>query len=459
MRARASRLALATAITATLALAPTAGATLRVESNGTDGLVLTDAKGTYADTVTLSLVTTSTGVEWRVAKTINCGRLCIDVFRYDVRPGCHTEQDGEIVACTRFNTKVTVNLLGGNDDFRPGADSVRITDPLMVNVGAGDDFAVGGAGGDTIQGGTGRDHLSGGAGDDSLLGSDGNDTLNPGAGADTAEAGAGDDVIFLGTPFRDEKDEVNGGIGADRASYLGRQTRLRIIEANLETLAGEKDAGENDVLRSVESYGGGVGADIITGVLTSNASNYSGEDGNDVIFGSSTANTITGGAGADELDGNGGSDILNAKSGERTAIADPRVECGAGSSDLAIVDLKDDADTPGCENVDRAPAGESPRAKPRIPRRARVADGRVAFRVSCPRRPKRRCTGRASMRIGKGRTKAARYSIPRGKARRVAIDLGGLERRVGRRTVGHLVLRERGSIGPKTRSRRVVLRD
>ena len=139
-------------------------------------------------------------------------------------------------------------------------------------------------------------------------------------------------------------------------------------------------------------------------------------------------------------------------------MKDPRVECGAGSTDLAIVDLKDDPATPGCENVDRAPAGESPRAKPRIPRRARVAGGRVSFRVSCPKRPKRRCAGRMSLKVGKAATKPTRYSIRRGKARRIAVDLGRLEGRVGRRTVGQVVLTERGSIGPKTRSRRVVLR-
>lgn len=458
MRARASGLALLLAGVATLALAPAAGATLRVESNGTSGLVLTDARGNFPDTVTLSLVTTSSGVEWRVAKTINCGRGCIDFFRYDVRPGCRTEQDGEIVACTRFNTKVTVNLLGGNDNFKPGSDSLPITDPLMLNLGAGDDVAIGGVAGDTIQGGSGKDNLGGGPGDDSLLGSDGDDTLTPGVGADTAEGGAGDDVFMLGTPNKDEQDDVNGGIGADRASYFGRLTSLRIIEANLETLAGEKDAGENDVLRSVESYAGSFGADILTGVLTSNSSNYSGEGGDDSIFGSSTANTITGGAGADRLDGNEGNDILNAKSGETAAVADPLVECGAGSGDLAIVDLKDDAGTPGCENVDRAPAHETPRAKPRIPRRARVTGGRVAFKVACPRKPKRRCTGRLSLRIGKRSTKATRYSIRRGRSRRIAVELGALERKVGRRTAGQLVLRERGKIGPKTRSRRVVLR-
>ena len=81
---------------------------------------------------------------------------------------------------------------------------------------------------------------------------------------------------------------------------------MRIIEANLETLGGEKDAGENDVLRSIESYAGSIGADILTGVLSSNASTYLGEGGNDQIFGSSGNNTVIGGAGADQLDGNGG---------------------------------------------------------------------------------------------------------------------------------------------------------
>ena len=91
---------------------------------------------------------------------------------------------------------------------------------------------------------------------------------------------------------------------------------MRIIEADLESLAGEKNTSEGDVLRSIEGYGGGFGDDILTGALSSIVGDWFGESGNDTLFGSSAANTLVGGPGADSLDGNGGTDILDGKSGE-----------------------------------------------------------------------------------------------------------------------------------------------
>jgi hypothetical protein len=262
---------------------------------------------------------------------------------------------------------------------------------------------------------------------------------------------------------RDEKDEVNGGLGGDRASYTstfgGRLTELRIIEANLETIAGDKDEPEGDILRSIEAYRGGRDEDIITGVLSSNSSDYFGEGDDDTIFGSSAANTLVGGAGGDRLDGNAGNDVIDGKAGEgSTADADPLIDCGTGSLDLAIIDLTDDQSPAGCENIDRSPARESPHVRIRVPRRIRVAGGRAAFRLTCPRKPRRRCAGTLHTRLGKARTERTRYSIRAGRSRRVQVTLGSLERRVGRRTVARLVSRERGRLGLKTTLRRVVLR-
>ena len=84
------------------------------------------------------------------------------------------------------------------------------------------------------------------------------------------------------------------------------------------------------------------------------------------------------------------------------AVKDPLIDCGDGAGDLAIIDLKDDL----------LPAS----------------------------------------------SKATRFSIRRGGSRRVAVRLGALRGRVKRRTVAQLVARERGKIGPKTTTRRVVLR-
>ena len=198
--------------------------------------------------------------------------------------------------------------------------------------------------------------------------------MTPDEGADVVDAGAGNDTVRLGTVAEDEGDEVQGGLGSDRATYttgstFGRLAAVRIVEGNLETVAGDKDFSEGDVLHSVEIYGGGRGDDILTGVLSSNAGDGFGEGGNDVLFGSTGSNTLTGGAGDDQLTAKDGNDIIDAKSGEASTSAhtDAVIDCGPGSADLAILDLLDDSTPTACEAVDRSPLGEGPHVRPSIP--------------------------------------------------------------------------------------------
>jgi Ca2+-binding RTX toxin-like protein len=477
----AARLLIAAAIVASCALAPAAQATIRVELAGDGGLVITDRDGNLNDVVTLGHVSADGGgLEWEIARDRDCGRNCFDLrVLYEVGSGCRFVAVGPgLVRCTRLAASATVNLLGGNDRFKIAPASVGMTDPITLSLGAGDDTGDGAAGDDTLQGGSGDDRLDGKAGgdlvqgsigndfligdlgNDNLTGSDGADVIVPGVGQDTGDAGAGNDEIQLGTFERDERDDFNGGIGFDRATYVNRFSALRIIEANLETLAGEKDAGENDVLRSIESYAGGRGPDILTGVLSSNASTYLGEGGNDQIFGSSGNNTVAGGAGADQLDGNAGNDTIDAKSGEGgTAAADPVIDCGTGTGDRAILDLTDDPTPTDCDgNIDRSAAGEGPHVRLKFRRRVAVRGGRVSARLKCPRALRRGCRGTLAVRIGKARSPRSRYSVKRGRTRRVLVRLGALRNRVGRRTVGQLVSVERGRIkGLKTTSRGIVL--
>ena len=304
-----------------------------------------------------------------------------------------------------------------------------------------------------------------------LNGSDGIDTLRPGPGADTVNGGSGTDNIFLATQNRDETDQVNGGIGADFASYTERRsegapeispddrlTPLRIIEANLETLAGEKDTNENDVLRSIESYKGGASSDIITGVLSSNNSRYVGGLSNDQLFGTSGNNILIGSGGQDKLSGKAGNDTLNGKIEESVAQRDSPVDCGAGTADQAIIDLTDAA-TVGCEDTDRSAIGEGPHVRLRFRRVVAVVGGRASARLVCPRRLRHRCAGTLALRVRKSRSARTRYAIKAGRSRRVSVRLGRLGRRVGRRTVAQLVSLERGDVkGVKTTSRRIVLR-
>ena len=478
---RAAIPVLAAAFCALAIFAAPASAVIRVELGSDGGLMIRDREGNLNDVVTLGLVSTQNGgLEWEISRSHDCGRNCFDFGAlYEIGSGCRFLAEGPgLVRCERLAAKATVTLLGGADSFRIAAGSLKITDPISLSLGAGNDVGDGAGGDDTLQGGSGDDAVDGKAGDDlvqgslgddsvigdtgddNLTGSDGVDVLRPGPGADTVDAGAGNDSIFLDAFGRDETDDVNGGIGFDKGSYVNRLTSVRIIEANLETLGGEKDAGENDVLRSIESYAGGRAADIITGVLSSNASTYLGESGNDQIFGSSGNNTVIGGAGADQLDGNGGDDIIDGKSGEgATAVGDPVIDCGAGTNDRAILDLLDDKTPTGCDgNLEISAAGEGPHVRMKLRRRMAVRDGRLAVRLTCPRALRHRCAGKLDLRIGRARSSRTRYSINRGRSRRVSVGLGALAGRVQGRTVGRLVSVERGRIkGLKTTSRSVVL--
>ena len=487
-----TRAALVAGICALAALAAPAlaQATIRVEGTAQGGLVITDLNNGFDDDIVLGLVSTATGLEWEVSKTFSCNAVipvaCLDADRYDAIGDC--DEENGAVRCPRLGTRVTVNVLGGRDRMEIAPNTVPITDRIafnggegsdvvhtgngddIINGGNGADFALfGGPGNDTISGGAGRDDLLGEGGDDTLNGGDDDDQIELGSGADTATGGGGNDLFDLATPTRDGRDDVNGGIGSDKATYTGvlfrsstRLTAMRFIEANLETLAGQKDTDEGDVLRSIEIYSGGADEDILTGVLSSNPSTYMGEGDEDTIFGSSGPNTLIGGASGDSMDGNAGNDVLDGKAGEGSvAIKDFLVDCGDGTNDLAVIDLKDAAPK-FCENVDRSPAGEGPHVKPLIPRRGtRVRAARVSFRLRCPRPLKRRCAGSLALKLGRAKTARTRYAVRPGRTGRVTVQLGSLAGRLDARTVAQLISEERGKfprIGLKTTIRRVVLR-
>jgi RTX calcium-binding nonapeptide repeat (4 copies) len=89
---------------------------------------------------------------------------------------------------------------GGGDDRVTVAK--RVTVPVTMRGGAGDDVLSGGAGRDKLIGGFGSDRLIGGFGDDLLIGGGGNDVLISGPGDDVLRGGYG-------------KDKLNEGPGED----------------------------------------------------------------------------------------------------------------------------------------------------------------------------------------------------------------------------------------------------
>ena len=463
-------------------LAPTAAADIRVEILRDGGLFVHE-EGTVGvnDAITLGLFSTNQGLEWRV--TDACAKDCVlHPQLYVAGPGCDKRPDG-VIRCARQAGAVSIALTDGNDKFSIASGSLPITEPMTISMGTGDDVASGGSGNDTMSGNAGNDFLGGfggndsiggnagndqvdgGPGDDTLTGSDGDDRMFPGPGKDTANAGTGADLVDLGAAVtsHDARDDVNGGADRDRVTYLTYPVAVRIVEGNLETLGFARDGtGESDVLRAFEVYEGSGKDDILTGVLSSNDSDYLGGPGNDQIFGSKGNNTIEGGAGSDELDGNEGDDTIDGKKGEGgVATPDPVIDCGTGVNDRAIIDLQDDHTPAGCkdENIFRGAAGEGPHVELLFGRVVSVHGSSLSVRLRCPRALHHRCQGTLRLRLGSAQTAAAHYSVASARTRTVSVSLGGLSGRIGRRTVGQLISLEKGDVrGIKTTQRRIVLR-
>ena len=368
---------------------------------------------------------------------------------------------------TSSRNKVTVTLLGGDDVFEIGDDTRPITLPFSISLGTGNDSAEGAGGADTMQGGSGNDTLRGEGGDDVIDGSVGNDTLFLGTGADNANGSDGDDVIVLATQNRDETDQVNGGVGADTATYTeaasgvgpnDRLTPLRFIEANLETLAGLKDSNENDVLevdralrrrrerghhhrRAVLER-----QPLLRRALRRPAVRHERQQHPDRVGRRGSARSAR-----------PATTRSTARSGSRWRNRTRRSTAGRATSDHAVIDLKDAA-TVGCEDTDRSAIGEGPHVRLKFGRAVAVVGGGVAARLDCPRKLRHRCAGTLELRLGKRHTSRTRYAIKAGHSRRVVVRLGALGSRVGGHTVGQLLSLEQGDVkGLKTTSRRIVL--
>jgi Ca2+-binding RTX toxin-like protein len=207
-----------------------------------------------------------------------------------------------------INGNIGSNLLlgGGGADLIHGGDGV---DSLFGEDGndtlfgdAGIDYLVGGAGNDTIDGGTGADAMYGEDGNDTLIGGtdfqtdimvggNGNDILHGDSGLgdyDLMDGGAGDDIYYVDTPADLTFEAVGGGADTVYANISGAGYYLY---ANVEDL-----------------------------VLQGNTPFGVGNDLDNRLTGSGTANWLLGGAGNDVLNGKGGNDVLFGESGADTFV-------------------------------------------------------------------------------------------------------------------------------------------
>jgi hypothetical protein len=151
-----------------------------------------------------------------------------------------------------------IRIYGGEDRDNVKVDS-RITIPVYIQTGDGDDYIVAGSGNDTIHAGNGRDFIYAGDGDDVIYGGNGNDVINGGAGNDFIDGGNGSDFIYGGTGH----DTIHGASGDDtiygegghdlidtgvgRSSASGGAGNDTVIGSIGDTLAGGS-SGENTVI-------------------------------------------------------------------------------------------------------------------------------------------------------------------------------------------------------------------
>jgi serralysin len=210
-------------------------------------------------------------------------------------------------AFTIYGTHTGVDTL----DFR----GATVIGAMTVSGYEGNDILYGSDFGETLNGddgadlidaGGGNDTLDGGWGADTLRGGAGNDLIISASGADTIDGGAGDDTIRLNWNT-DAATKIQGGAGNDTLAvdiytYLSNFTAST---GSIETISAR-------VAGNAFTINGASGADTLDfrGATAIGAMTVSGADGNDILYGSNSGETLKGDGGDDLIDGSGGNDTL-----------------------------------------------------------------------------------------------------------------------------------------------------
>jgi Ca2+-binding RTX toxin-like protein len=225
----------------------------------------------------------------------------------------------------------------------------RITGTYGSNLligGGGNDTLDGDSGNDLLFGEAGDDRLLGGAGIDYLVGGDGDDYLEGSIGADALYGGAGNDFL------RGSETTFFDPISAAFRPITDFSTDILVGGAGNDTLDGYTGLGDYDLLDggagddtylvdtpadlTFEAAGGGldtVFANIIDAgyylyaevenlVLQGTTPFGVGNELDNRLTGSASANWLLGGAGNDVLNGKGGNDVLFGQSGADVFVFD-----------------------------------------------------------------------------------------------------------------------------------------
>lgn len=223
-------------------------------------------------------------------------------------------------------TKAIAGGGNGGNNFIQGNDASNLLRGM-----AGDDILEGGKGNDQLFGSAGSDQLAGGDGNDNLQGDDGNDFLFGNKGIDVLNGAGGNDFLNGG----EGRDTLGGGSGDDTYRLDGTLVAGVAIDRATEIAIGS-DPGTDTVQ---------VNFDYVLGANQENITLYGsvghraqGNDGANVLKGTSRGDELLGLGGADTLDGGAGDDHLVGGDGNDTYVID-------NAGDIHVLDVDAGVDT------------------------------------------------------------------------------------------------------------------
>jgi Ca2+-binding RTX toxin-like protein len=161
-----------------------------------------------------------------------------------------------------------------------------------------------------LTGNSGNNQLSGLAGKDTLTGGDGNDTLNGGAGADNLQGEAGDDLVLLASAAQFAAGEIiNGGADTDTVRVTSTVAGALTLSANVIDV-------ERVEIANAAGLTTGLAAINVNAAAVANGLTILGNNGANVLTGTSQVDTLTGNGGNDTLRGGLGNDTYQVNRGD-----------------------------------------------------------------------------------------------------------------------------------------------
>ena len=263
-----------------------------------NGDLALDANSTISGTVTQISVLSGTNSIVMSGLSLSYDALDSVTSVNDLFAAVGNQMSGNDTITYANNSRVGMTFFGGLGD-----DTITISGPNsdILNGGDGDDRLNGGTGSNLLDGGFGNDFLNGGAGNDILIGGEGDDILVGGLGADRMTGGMGDDWYVV-----DNLGDVIDEQGTDAADMVFINRTVDLNDAAF------------DGIENVQ----------LTGTAAINAT---GDINQNVLWGNSAANVLTGDDG-DRLIGGAGNDVYVVNAG--TVRVDETQFGAAGGTDL-----------------------------------------------------------------------------------------------------------------------------